>query len=593
MLLTQQQKLIESIFNAVISLNFEIVTDSINLEATKNKQHGDISCNVAMKLASQVNTSGQKSNPREIATNIINILKNDSNISELIDKFEIAGPGFINFFLTNHGKTEVVKEILKNNNNFGYSTDKSNESVIVEFVSANPTGPLHVGHGRQAALGDCISSILKTQGYKVYKEFYYNDAGVQIENLAKSVYMRAKGYNPNSPEWPESAYNGEYIEDIAQAFIQKQTIKNDEIGEITASGDIDNINDIKKFAVAYLRKEQDIDLKAFSVIFDNYYLESSLYTEGKVEQTVNSLVEKGKTYIQNDEQKGDALYLKTTEYNDDKDRVMRKSDGSYTYFVPDIAYHVTKFKRGFKKAINIQGFDHHGTIARVRAGLQALEIEIPRNYPDYILHKMVTVLKNGQEVKISKRAGSYVTLRDLIEWSGQEGDEGKSVNLQKGRDAVRFFLISRKADTEFVFDVDMALKQNEENPVYYIQYAHARISSILKQSFENDTTANYTLENQQANNVLSLLGEEHETNLLNKLSWYPHILKQSAQDMTPHNIAFYLRDLSSLFHSFYSHCKVLVENQELKFARLLLLQATKQVINNGLQLLGVSAPEKM
>ncbi len=588
MLLSQQKELSLCILNSLSELGFNIRLEEINLEAPKHADYGDVSCNIAMKLAS--NKSIPKQNPRIIAQNIIDILTQNNNINHLIYKFEIAGPGFINFFLNLKAKTQVIKEILLNKDNFGHNDSQKNKKIMIEFVSANPTGPLHVGHGRQAALGDCLSSLLKTQGYQVYKEFYYNDAGVQIENLAKSVYMRAKGYTPNSPEWSDTAYNGEYIQDIAQSFVNKETVINDEIVSITASGDIENLFDIKKFAVAYLRREQDIDLKAFGVIFDNYYLESSLYSEGKVNDVVHSLISKGKTYIQNNEQKGDALYLKTTEYGDDKDRVMRKSDNSYTYFVPDIAYHVTKFNRGFEKVINIQGFDHHGTISRVRAGLQALEINIPLDYPSYILHKMVTVLKNGQEVKISKRAGSYVTLRDLIEWSGQEQDK---INLQKGKDAVRFFLISRKADTEFVFDIDTALKQNEENPVYYIQYAHARINSILNQSSENGTNIENLLEKEQTNNVLSLLDSTYETNLLNKLSWYPYILKQSSDDMAPHNIAFYLRDLASLFHSFYSHCKVLVDNEQQKYARLLLLKATKQVIANGLNLLGVSAPGKM
>jgi arginyl-tRNA synthetase len=584
MLPCQQQKIIHAIFNALAKFNLNINIKHIYLDETKTRLHGDIACNIAMKIA------GRKFNPRSIATQIIEVLHHDSDVANLIEKCEIAGAGFINIFLTQNAKIQVITEILRDTSTFGYK-NTSGKNIILEFVSANPTGPLHVGHGRQAALGDCLVNILKTQGHKVYKEFYYNDAGVQIETLTNSVYMRAKGFSPTSPKWPQNAYNGEYITDIAHAFIHKKSVDVKDLGTITASGDIENLEDIRQFAVAYLRKEQDIDLKIFGVEFDNYYLESSLYKEGKVEQVVQKLCDRGHTYIQNDAEKGEALYLKTTPYGDDKDRVMRKSDGHYTYFVPDIAYHVTKFKRGFTEAINIQGFDHHGTIIRVKAGLQALEMGISGNFPQYILHKMVTVIKNGEEVKISKRAGSYVTLRDLIEWSGKTDNE--EIDMQKGKDAVRFFLISRKADTEFVFDIDMALKQNEENPVYYIQYAHARISSILNNVAKNSEPINSLLEHNNLNNVLCLLTEEQELALLNKLAWYPQMLQQASIEMTPHSIAFFLRDIASLFHSFYSHCKVLVEDNNLKQARLLLLLATKYIISNGLNLLGVSAPEQM
>ncbi len=349
---------------------------------------------------------------------------------------------------------------------------------MVEFVSANPTGPLHVGHGRQGALGDAMAALLQSQGFDVTREFYYNDAGVQIANLALSVQARAKGFKPGDAAWPESAYNGDYIADIAADFLAQKTVAASDGEPVTASGDADDLESIRKFAVTYLRHEQDLDLQAFGVRFDNYYLESSLYADGKVDATVEALVAAGQTY----EQDG-ALWLRTTDYGDDKDRVMKKSDGTYTYFVPDVAYHVSKWQRGFGQAINVQGSDHHGTIARVRAGLQALDIGIPRGYPDYVLHKMVTVMKNGEEVKISKRAGSYVTLRDLIEWSaGDAADAADGArDLTRGRDAVRFFLISRKADTEFVFDVDLARAQSDENPVYYVQYAHARICSVLAQ----------------------------------------------------------------------------------------------------------------
>jgi arginyl-tRNA synthetase len=446
---------------------------------------------------------------------------------------------------------------------------------------------LHIGHGRQAALGDALANLLKTQGFSIYKEFYYNDAGVQIQTLAQSVQMRAKGLNPGDEGWPEAAYNGEYIADIARDYIDQKSVQVKDIGHVKAKGDIEDFSAIKDFAVAYLRAEQDKDLAAFGVTFDEYYLESSLYTTKRVQQAVDRLIEQGKCYEQSNEQ-GCALYLKTTEYGDDKDRVMRKSNGDYTYFVPDIAYHYAKFERGFSRAIDIQGFDHHGTIARVKAGLQALNKGVPENFVDYILHKMVTVMKNGAEVKISKRAGSYVTLRDLIEWSS------KDPSLEDGRDVVRFFLLSRKADSEFVFDVDLALQQNDENPVYYVQYAHARICSIIRNAGliavgENGSTTPVDL----STTDLSLLTHEKEHALLKHLSAYSETLSHAAREYAPHLIAFYVRELSSLFHSFYNSCKIIQDDVQLMQARLILLKATQLVLQNALNILGIRSPEKM
>ncbi|MGZ9046769.1 MAG: arginine--tRNA ligase, partial [Telluria sp.] len=445
--------------------------------------------------------------------------------------------------------------------------------VILEFVSANPTGPLHVGHGRQAALGDALSALFEAQGFDVTREFYYNDAGVQIATLANSVQARARGFKPGDTGWPESAYNGDYIQDIADDYLAGKTVSASDGQPATASGDVDDLDSIRRFAVTYLRNEQDIDLLAFGVRFDNYYLESSLYSEGKVEAAVDALVKAGKTY----EQDG-ALWLRTTEYGDDKDRVMRKSDGTYTYFVPDVAYHIVKFQRGFGQAINIQGSDHHGTMARVRAGLQAVGMGIPQGFPDYVLHKMVTVMKNGEEVKISKRAGSYVTVRDLIEWSGG-GD------ISKGRDAVRFFLISRKADTEFVFDVDVALKTSDENPVYYVQYANARICSVLAQ-WNGDESA-------LADVDLAPLTAPREATLLATLAHYPEMLERALAELGPHQVAFYLRELAGELHGYYNAERVLVDDEATKMARLALMVATRQVLRNGLALIGVSAPNKM
>jgi arginyl-tRNA synthetase len=538
------------------------------LERPRDPSHGDIACNIAMQLAKPL-----KTNPRELATRLVAALLAEPAARGLVESADVAGPGFINLRVAASAKQSVVRSILQQGAGYGTSQAGAGKHVIIEFVSANPTGPLHVGHGRQAALGDAMSSLFASQGYGVTREFYYNDAGVQIFTLANSVQARARGFKPGDTEWPESAYNGDYIQDIANDFLAKKTVAASDGQPATASGDTNDLESIRRFGVTYLRNEQDIDLQAFGVKFDNYYLESSLYTDGKVEATVQALVDSGKTY----EQEG-ALWLKTTDYGDDKDRVMRKSDGTYTYFVPDVAYHIEKFKRGFTQAINVQGSDHHGTIARVRAGLQAVDIGVPQGYPDYVLHKMVTVMKDGAEVKISKRAGSYVTVRDLIEWSGN-GD------ITRGRDAVRFFLISRKADTEFVFDVDVALKTSDENPVYYVQYAHARICSVLAQ-WGGDESVLPGVD-------LAPLTAPREATLLATLSAYPEMLERALAELGPHQVAFYLRELAGELHGYYNAERVLVDDEATKMARLALLAATRQVLRNGLALIGVSAPNKM
>ena len=575
MLQTNKNRLIEMLSSALNGMAQERGLDEAptpRLERPKAVDHGDVACNIALQLS-----KAWKLNPRELAQALVERLQKQPGFDQLISSCEIAGPGFINFRLSNTAKTAVVGEILSSGVHFGEINQGSEPvaSAMIEFVSANPTGPLHVGHGRQAALGDALANLLATQGVKVHREFYYNDAGVQIANLALSVQARLQGLKPGDANWPEQAYNGEYISEIATAF--------------KASPDYqDDLESIRKFAVAYLRKEQDIDLKTFGVKFDCYYLESSLYTDGSVNQIVQDLQAIGKTY----EAEG-ALWLRTTDDGDDKDRVMRKSDGSFTYFVPDVAYHTSKWNRGFEKVINVQGSDHHGTIARVRSGLQGVAQkrgwDIPKTYPDYVLHKMVTVMRHGEEVKISKRAGSYVTVRDLIEWSGgvtpEMTAEERELALQRGRDAVRFFLISRKADTEFVFDIDLALAQNDENPVFYVQYAHARISSILQQwggKLADLTNAN-----------LSLLQSKASDHLLRRLAEYPEVLTNAAAELAPHALAFYLRDLAGDFHTFYNADRVLVDDEPLKLARLALLSATRQVLQNGLRVLGVSAPAKM
>ena len=575
MLASQKQQIID-LFQAALApiVAGTEVQPNVVLERPRDPSHGDIACNIAMQLAKPL-----KKNPRELAQAIVASLL--ANKGALIDTAEIAGPGFINLRVAAAAKQTVVNAILAEGERYGKGSVGAGKKVMVEFVSANPTGPLHVGHGRQGALGDALSSLLEAQGYEVTREFYYNDAGVQIGNLALSVQARAKGFKPGDAGWPEAAYNGDYIADIADDFLAKKTVSASDGTPVTASGDADDIESIRKFAVTYLRHEQDLDLQAFGVKFDNYYLESSLYSDGKVDAAVQALIKAGKTY----EQDG-ALWLATTGYGDDKDRVMKKSDGTYTYFVPDVAYHITKWQRGYSKAINVQGSDHHGTIARVRAGLQAVDLGIPQGYPDYVLHKMVTVMKNGEEVKISKRAGSYVTVRDLIEWSaGDAKNEQGERDLTRGRDAVRFFLISRKADTEFTFDVDLALSQSDENPVYYVQYAHARICSVLAQWGGDETTLN--------NVDLSPLTAPREAALLARLAEYPEMLQKALDELGPHQVAFYLRDLAGELHSYYNAERVLVDDASTKMARLALMCATRQVLRNGLALIGLSAPSRM
>ncbi|MGH8829848.1 MAG: arginine--tRNA ligase [Polaromonas sp.] len=537
--------------------------DKAAFESPKVAAHGDFACTAAMQLAKSL-----KANPRQVAEGLRAILLRAPAFERWVDAVEIAGPGFINIRLKPAAKQETVREVLQAGPQYGTQSVDSQQRMIVEFVSANPTGPLHVGHGRQAALGDAICNLFATQGAQVWREFYYNDAGVQIQTLASSTQARAKGLKPGDAGWPELAYNGDYIADIAADFLAGKTVKSDD-REFTASGDVDDIDSIRQFAVAYLRHEQDLDLQAFSVKFDNYYLESSLYSSGRVEATVARLKDAGKTY----EEDG-ALWLKSTDYGDDKDRVMKKRDGSYTYFVPDVAYHLAKWERGYSKAINIQGMDHHGTIARVRAGLQAVNAGIPQGYPDYVLHTMVRVVRHGEEVKISKRAGSYVTLRDLIEWTSA--------------DAVRFFLLSRKPDTEYIFDIDLALAKNNENPVYYVQYAHARICSIL-----TTWAAQGGDENSLKQVDLSALTSPQAQSLMLLLAKYPDMLSNAAAGLAPHDVAFYLRELAANYHSYYDAERILVDDEAVRLARLALVAATAQVLHNGLAVLGVSAPRKM
>ena len=567
------QQIVAALESALAAVGVARPYPPIVLERPKTAAHGDLACNIAMQLARPL-----KKNPRELAQGIITALLENAGAANVIESAEIAGPGFINLRVKAMVKLAVVAEILAQGARFGQSDAGAGQRVMVEFVSANPTGPLHVGHGRQAALGDALCNLFAARGFAVTREFYYNDAGVQIATLAHSVQARCQGVKPGDAGWPEPAYNGDYIADIAADYLAKKTVQAADLA-VTGGGDSGDLEAIRKFAVAYLRNEQDIDLKTFGVRFDNYYLESSLYSEGKVDEAVAALAAAGKTY----EQDG-ALWLRSTDYGDDKDRVMRKSDGAYTYFVPDVAYHISKWRRGFTRVVNVQGSDHHGTIARVRAGLQAVAMGIPPGFPDYVLHKMVTVMKGGEEVKISKRAGSYVTLRDLVEMSGG----GDAV---RGRDAVRFFLISRKADTEFVFDVDLAQKTTDENPVYYVQYAHARVISVLR-AWDADWAAR--IDELRAAD-LAPLTHPRELALAHKLAEWPAAIEAAARDLAPHDLTFYARDLAAEFHALYNEreLRVLAAVEEVKMARLALYAATAQIIRDALALLGVSAPHQM
>ncbi|HEY7192513.1 MAG TPA: arginine--tRNA ligase [Gemmatimonadales bacterium] len=521
------------------------------LERPRDPTHGDIATNLALALAKNI---GQK--PRAVAEQLVKGLALPAG---LVRKTEIAGPGFINFFLADAQVVSALPAILAAGAAYGRTDVGRGAAINVEFVSANPTGPLHVGHGRQAALGDAIAALLEWTGWKVTREFYYNDAGSQIMNLARSVQARIRQARGLKADIPEQGYQGDYIREIAERYVAEHP--NDSEGA--------DLEAVRRYAVRELRAEQDRDLQAFGVKFDVYFLESSLYTDGKVEETTRRLIGAGHTY-----EKDGALWLRTTDFGDDKDRVMRKSaekGSEFTYFLPDVAYHVTKWERGFKRAINVQGADHHGTVARVRIGLQALEMGIPDGYPEYVLHQMVTVMRGGDEVKLSKRAGSYMTVRDLVE--------------EVGRDAVRYFYLMRRGETHFVFDVDLAKSQTDENPVFYVQMAHARMVGIFRVAGRDPASV-------KTEGVdLSVLTQPEEADLIKELADFPAMVAGAAAAREPHRMTGYLEGLARLAHAWYHKYRVLGEPEEA--ARLVLARAVKQVLANGLSLLGISAPERM
>tara|TARA_E500000178_G_C17039005_1_gene765516 strand:- start:16676 stop:18505 length:1830 start_codon:yes stop_codon:yes gene_type:complete len=570
-----------------------------SIEKPKNIENGDFSSNIAFKLA-QI----KRQNPTDIAQELGQKFRDLCLHKKFLiknlpvwSKVEVKKPGFTNFFLTPEIRAETIALIL-DDPNFGnpHIPLKHRQKIILEFVSANPTGPLHVGHARQAVLGDTIANLLRVEGHSVYKEFYYNDAGKQIDNLGLSVFARLKGLNPEDKNFPTDGYKGEYISELAREFSKSYEREGFSKAKKKALSDSDLIDKIKKFAVASLRAEQNMDLGHLGVQFDNFVLESKFYSNGAIQEILDLIEKNGFSFV-----KDDAVWLKSSSFGDDKDRVMVKSDGSYTYFVPDVAYHLEKWRRGFDRAVNIQGSDHHGTLKRLKAGLQALKTNISENFPQTILHKMVRILKNDKEIKVSKRAGTYVTLRDLVFWaSGKEEDVSlggnssslRGVSLIKGRDAVRFFLLSKKAETEFSFDLDILKKTSEENPVFYIQYAHARAHSVIQQSGLSAAKMREVVH--QPNFFPGKhLTSRAEVLLLNRLSEFPSVLKESITLLAPHVLIFYLKNLASDFHCFYNDCKILVENRDIKFARLLLVFSAALIIKRNLTLLGISAPKNM
>ena len=545
------ERLREALRGTIEALGFPEV--EIALERPRDDAHGDLATNVALQLAPRL-----KRPPRAVAQDLINRLALPDGV---VSRMEIAGPGFINFWLAGDAVADTLRLVMQAGADWGRSNAGAGRPVNVEFVSANPTGPLHVGHARQAVLGDAIASLLERTGWRVTREFYYNDAGQQIASLVKSVQARIHQVRGHEGEIPEGGYHGEYIREIAQGYLAAHP--NDREGADEEA--------VRRFAVAELRKEQDRDLQTLGITFDVYSLETSLYAKGLVQQTVDRLAAAGHAY----EQDG-ALWLRTTDFGDDKDRVMRKSaakGGDYTYFVPDVAYHVTKWERGFTRAINVQGADHHSTVTRVRVGLQALEMGVPEGYPEYVLHQMVTVMKGGQELKISKRAGSYLTLRDLVE--------------EVGADAVRYFFLMRKSDSHLEFDVDLATKQSEENPVYYVQYAHTRMAGIFRTAAVDP--AGVSIDGAD----LALLREPEEQELIKRLGEFPQVVAKAAETLEPHRVVTYLEQLATAVNRWYHEHRVVGVPADLERARLVLARGAQVVLAHGLALLGVGAPERM
>ncbi len=533
---------------------------AITLERPRDPSHGDLSTNVALTLAKRLARS-----PREIAEEIAN--KMDLAAAQ-VESVEVAGPGFLNFRLASSSVALVIDEILKDDESWGRSDVGKGQAVMVEFVSANPTGPLHVGHGRQAALGDAISCLLEWTGWVVHREYYYNDAGRQIDQLMGSVRARYRQLLGEREPLPDDGYQGEYVKDVASVLLG-------DVGDRYLKDDSREANDeIRAFAVKMLRDEQDRDLSDFGVHFDQYFLESSLYAEGLVDAAIQALTETGLVF----EHEG-ATWLKTSHFGDQKDRVMVRGNGQPTYFLPDVAYHATKWERGFERVVNVQGADHHGTVDRVRAGLQALGL--PEGYPEYVLHQMVRVMQDGQEVKFSKRAGSGMTLRELYE--------------RVGVDVARYFFQMRKSEAHLLFDLDVALDHSDKNPVFKVQYAHARMCSIFRKAGVDHKSVRSGVAN------LGLLEHELELDLVKRLAEFTDVVKRAARDLSPHILCDYLEQAAGAANSWYHagnpsrnpKLTVLIDDDGLRDARLALARSVQIVLHNGLTLLGINAPEKM
>lgn len=527
----------------------------IVLEIPKDETKGDIACTLAMALA-----ASEKKRPRDIAEIIISHLRDDKGI---IDKTDIAGPGFINFFLKNEYYHQILKQIDKEGNDYGRVDIGKGEKIQVEFVSANPTGPLHVGHGRGAAVGDALSNLLAAVGYNITREFYINDAGRQVRLLAQSVYSRYRQMHGKEESFPEDGYHGTYINEVAASAAASQTISIKFVDVPFEKCEAD----FAEFSKEEMLRDIRNDLNAFGVKFDNWFSEQSLLNDSSVKKSIDELKERGFAY-----EKDDALWLRSTAFGDDKDRVVIKNDGSYTYLATDIAYHRNKLSRGFKSLINIWGADHHGYIPRVQAVIQAFGH--PKDALHVLLVQLVAVLRQGKPVPMSKRAGDFVTLREVVQ--------------EVGSDAARFFFLMRRSDSHLDFDLELAKKQSSENPVYYVQYAHARLCSVERQAEEKG------IKIPDADSVdFGLLKLPEERNMMKQLALYPITIEGAARALEPHRITFYLQNLAGLLHNYYFHHRIITDDKPLTDARLVLMKGVRQVIKNALGILGISAPEKM
>ena len=536
--------------DAAARLGVSLSPSAVELERPRDPAHGDVATNLALTLAKSL-----RQKPRTVAERLVATLQLPQG---LVRKIEIAGPGFINFFLAEAQLASVLQAVLAAGDRYGRGDVGQGRSVNVEFVSANPTGPLHVGHGRGAALGDGIAALLEWTGHAVTREFYVNDAGTQIDKLARSLWARVQQAVGRPAAIPEGGYHGEYLVELAATILAREGRRFADLPED------EGVRRCREIGVESQRAEQDADLREFGVKFDVISCESSLYRDGLLQQTLNDLATRGYTY----EQDG-ALWLRTTAFGDDKDRVLRKSDGTYTYLLPDIAYHRQKHERGFARAIDVLGADHHGYVGRMQAAMQALGY--PKDFYHAVLVQLVRVMRGGEEVRFSKRSGEFVTLRDLF--------------LETGVDAARYFFLMRRGDSQFVFDVDLAKSQTDENPVFYVQMAHARMSGIFRVAAREPGSI------EAAGVDLNVLVEPEEADLLKEVAAFPGIVARAAEALEPHRVTGYLEGLARLAHAWYHKYRVLGEPQEA--ARLVLAAAVRQVLGNGLHLLGISAPDRM